>query len=91
MSTTATLVALDAAWIVFAGGAPRAGGTDAFQQSTCGFGVGASVSPSWCFFTLDPRVERVCENELWPIPGLPCPNPSHGAVIVDLPPLNTAF
>jgi hypothetical protein len=58
-----------------------------FQVAVGGLGLGSSVSPAWSFFALDPRTSATCENELFPLPGLPCPNPSHGAALADLPPL----
>ena len=58
-----------------------------FQRATGGIGLAASVSPAWSFFAFDPRTESACENELWPIPGLPCPSPHHGASVFDPPPL----
>lgn len=58
-----------------------------FQVAVGGLGLGSSVSPAWSFFALDPRLSATCENELFPIPGLACPNPSHGAALADFPPL----
>ncbi len=58
-----------------------------FQRATGGIGLSSTVSVAWSFFAFDPRTEPFCENELWPIPGLTCPNPHHGATVVDLPPL----
>lgn len=84
------LVALLAvASAVAQGAAARAGergSAVAFQTATGGFGLGSSVSTDWSFFLFDPRFERSCENELWPLPGLPCPNPYHGAALANLPP-----
>ena len=59
-----------------------------FQRATCGIGLSSAVSPAWSFFGFDPRTESTCENELWPIPGASCPNPYHGATVVDFPPLD---
>ena len=79
------LIALDVLWIgALAGGRPP---PRAFQRATGGIGLGASVSPAWSFFALDPRTQARCENEEWPLPGIPCPNPHHGASLADLPPL----
>ena len=58
-----------------------------FQAATGGIGLSSATSAEWSFFTMDPRTESVCENELWPIPGLSCPNPFHGTTVIDLPPL----
>ncbi len=66
---------------------PPATADDAFQRATGGVGLGPSVSVAQGFFTFDARAESACENELWPIPGLPCPNPGHGTRVADLPPL----
>lgn len=60
----------------------------AFQTATGGLGLGSSVSSDWSFHLFDPRVEGSCENELWPLPGLPCPNPCHGAALANLPRLD---
>jgi hypothetical protein len=58
-----------------------------FQRVTGGTGLSAAVSAAWSFFAFDPRTESACENELWPIPGLPCPTPYHGTAVFDPPPL----
>lgn len=50
-----------------------------FQRATSGFGLLAGRSPDWCFFTIDLRIARSCENELGPLPGFACYCPSHGA------------
>lgn len=57
----------------------------AFQRATGGLGLGSSVATDWSFHLFDPRLERNCENELWPLPGLACPNPYHGAGLANLP------
>ena len=63
---------------------------DFFQHWTGGIGLAPSVSPAWTFFSMPPNIEVFCENELWPIPGLPCYNPNHGALVVELPPFERA-
>lgn len=61
-----------------------------FQQATGGIGLAPAVSPAWSFFLLDPRLESFCENELWPVPGITCYSPYHGALVADPPPLERA-
>jgi hypothetical protein len=56
----------------------------AFQHVTRGVGLGPALGPAWSFRDFDPRLEPACENELWPLPGLACPNPVHGCRLVDL-------
>jgi hypothetical protein len=58
---------------------------DAYQAVTGGLGLGSAVSGAWSFHAFDPRLEASCENELWPIPGLACANPHHGASVAELP------
>jgi hypothetical protein len=60
---------------------------DGFQRATGGMGLGPAVSSAWSVFLIDPRLEGSCENELWPVPGIPCYSPYHGALVADLPPL----
>lgn len=56
-----------------------AGRTDSsFARATGSLGLGAATSPAWSFFGVDPRTEAFCESELFPLPGLPCPDPTHG-------------
>lgn len=81
----AAIVLADACCIQL--GRPAESQGAAFQRITRGFGLSAAVSPAWSFFAVDPRIEPYCENELWPIPGLPCYNPYHGALAAGLPPL----
>ena len=50
-----------------------------FQRSVGGFGLGASLTPSWCFFAMDPRVESSCPAELRPIPGGYCASADHNS------------
>jgi hypothetical protein len=56
-----------------------------FQRACSGIGLSSAVSVSWSFFGFDPRTESACENELWPIPGLACPNPCHGTSVASFP------
>lgn len=65
-------------------------GGDGFQAATGGVGLGPAASSEWSFFGFDPRGAGCCENELQPLPGLPCPNPGHGTKVADLPPLGSA-
>ena len=83
---TALIGLIDVVWLVLANQEPRS--RDAFQSLTGGVGLGSSLAPIWSFHSLNPRFEGYCENEHWPIPGLTCPNPVHGAGLVDLPALN---
>jgi drug/metabolite transporter (DMT)-like permease len=80
----AALVSADGLWI--AREAAQAPAPRPFQAATGGVGLSAAVSVSWSFFAFDPRLESTCENELWPVPGLTCPNPIHGATLLDPPP-----
>ncbi len=66
---------------------PRADRVAPFQKALGSLGLSSAVSVDWSFFGFDPRIEPACENELWPIPGLHCPNPSHGASVADFPPV----
>jgi len=61
---------------------------DAFQEAVAGVGCGHATGVAWSFFAFDPRTASTCENELSPVPGLPCPNPHHGAAAVARPPLS---
>jgi hypothetical protein len=82
LAFAAALVVADAAWLA----APAPSARDrAFVRATRGAGIGAAVSPAWSFFDVDPRGERTCESELFPVPGLTCPDPNHGRGIVDFP------
>ena len=56
----------------------------AFQRATGGVGLSSCVSVAWSVNAFDPRLESACENELWPIPGLSCPNPGHGTRVADM-------
>lgn len=40
-----------------------------FQSLTFGIGLGASVNPRWGYSIFDPRIERIDETNLFPIPG----------------------
>jgi hypothetical protein len=79
----AVLAGVDVAWLA-AQASPNAE-RDAFQVATGGLGLGSAVSCAWSFHAFDPRLEATCDNELWPIPGLACANPHHGASVADLP------
>ncbi|MCP3916386.1 MAG: hypothetical protein GY711_12585 [bacterium] len=82
------LVVVDALWIgLFAGRDAR---SRPFQRATSGIGLGPSVATAWSFFGIDPRTQARCENEEWPVPGLPCPNPYHGTTVLDAAPLDRA-
>ena len=77
------LASADVGWLVAESFvSPR---PDAFQTATGGTGLGAAVSAAWSWRAFDARLEPTCENELWPIAGLSCPNPYHGASVVELP------
>lgn len=52
-----------------------------FQRLSSGFGLGASVNPRWGFNIFDPRVERVEETSLHPVPGGYVYSPSRGMSI----------
>lgn len=86
LGNVALLIAADAFWLWVIG--QKAVDEMPFQKATGGIGLAAAISPAWSFFSVDPRIEAYCENELWPIPGGTCFNPHHGAAIVDLPPLD---
>jgi len=61
---------------------------DRFQSAVCGLGGGHAVGVDWSFFAYDPRRASHCENEWFPIPGMHCPNPHHGAAVLDRPALD---
>ena len=82
------LLALTAALVIVATSIvcrPAATRDSPFQRALGSVGLSSAVSVDWSFFGFDPRTEPACENELWPIPGLYCPNPSHGASVADFP------
>jgi hypothetical protein len=66
--------------------AKRAGPPDGWTGATGGLGLGGATGPAWSLFGVDPRLESACEAELFPIPGLACPDPTHGAGIAAFPP-----
>ncbi|MBT8484107.1 MAG: hypothetical protein HKO59_12285 [Phycisphaerales bacterium] len=72
LAIVAGLGVLDAGLLLFAPASPPSKPAPGFV------GLGPALSPSWSVHAFDPRLSAVCENELWPIPGLPCPNPVHG-------------
>ncbi|HMB70130.1 MAG TPA: hypothetical protein VKU85_12495 [bacterium] len=80
----AALLAADAAWWLAEARSSRE--SSPLQAALLGIGRGSAAGVDWSFFSFDPGLEAACENELWPIPGLPCPNPHHGAAAVDPPP-----
>jgi hypothetical protein len=54
-----------------------------FQSLVGGFGLGASVNPRWGFNNFDPRVERIEETNLYPIPGGYIYSPDRGLTVSD--------
>ena len=78
---------IDLAWLAAA--PSNATIQDPFQKAVAGLGGGHAVGVDWSFFAYDPRRATECENEWFPIPGLPCPNPHHGASAVDRPALDS--
>jgi len=79
------LLLADVVWLAAAPSDTSSG--DPFQAALAGLGGGHAVGVDWSFFAFDPRCVGHCENELFPIPGLHCPNPHHGAAVVDRPAL----
>jgi hypothetical protein len=65
-------------------GGDRVRADHSFARATCGLGLGPASSPAWSFFGVDPRLSSACEAELFPLPGLACPDPTHGAGVIDL-------
>ena len=87
VAAVAFLALAAAVGVAGAGGRERPTTSDtAFARATGSVGLSSSASVSWSFFDLDPRLASACENEIWPIPGLACPNPGHGARAADYPP-----
>ena len=82
LAALAAIVAADA--VILLGDAWRGTPRHPLQDAT-NIGLGSAVTPAWSFFAVDPRTEDSCENELWPLPGSACPNPTHGATLVDVP------
>jgi ABC-type dipeptide/oligopeptide/nickel transport system permease component len=76
VAVTVAIAAIDAFWIGLGAARPR---NTAFAQASCGMGLGSVTSPEWSFFSLDPRTQSACESELFPVPGLACPDPTHGS------------
>lgn len=87
VAAVAALVLVDAAWLALARSraATRAESQDGFSRATCGLGLGVAVAPDWGFREVDPRLERACEAETFPLPGLACPDPNHGTGVATLP------
>lgn len=48
------------------GAAPR---REAFERLVGGLGLGSDLGGSPCLFSLDPRLEAGCEQDVWPVPG----------------------
>ncbi len=86
VAAVAFLAIAAAVGVAVAGGRARTENDTAFARATGSVGLSSSASVSWSFFDLDPRLASACENEIWPIPGLACPNPGHGARAADYPP-----
>lgn len=82
LAITGAIVLLDAVWLASAG---RRSGDVSFARVTCGAGSGSAMSPEWALFDVDARFQSSCEGELFPIPGLACPGPVHGAGVITLP------
>ncbi len=58
-------------------------GVEEFQRLTSGIGLGASVNPRWGYSIFDPRIERIDETNLFPIPGGYSYVPSKGMCVSD--------
>ncbi len=58
-------------------------GVKEFQSLTFGIGLGASVNPRWGYSIFDPRIERIDETNLFPIPGGYSYVPSKGMCVSD--------
>lgn len=52
-----------------------------FQRTVGGLGIGATLKPSWCYISYDPRLENQCSCIEWPIPGGYCYCPDHTGTI----------
>lgn len=52
-----------------------------FQRMVGGLGMGATVKPSWCYLSYDPRLESRCSCIEWPIPGGYCFCPDHTGTV----------
>jgi hypothetical protein len=83
LGALAVMLAADGAWLWSESSSTSR--ADGFQLATGGLGLGAAVSGAWSYRAFDARLESTCESELWPIPGLWCANPYHGASVVELP------
>ena len=87
IALVAALLAADGVGLALAAHAaarPRA--CDGWTGATGGLGLGGATGPAWSLFGVDPRLESACEAELFPIPGLACPDPTHGAGVAAFPP-----
>ncbi len=54
-------------------------GVKGFQRLTAGFGLGSAVNARWGYNYFDPRLERIEETNLFPIPGGYPYNPARGS------------
>jgi len=52
-----------------------------FQRVVGGLGMGATLKPSWCYISYDPRLENQCSCIEWPIPGGYCFCPDHTGTV----------
>lgn len=52
-----------------------------FQRMVGGLGMGATLKPSWCYISYDPRLEHQCACIEWPIPGGYCFCPDHTGTV----------
>lgn len=52
-----------------------------FQRMAGGLGMGATLKPSWCYISYDPRLEGRCSCIEWPIPGGYCFCPDHTGTV----------
>lgn len=87
IALVAVLLAADGVGLALAArGAARPRAPDVWAGATGGLGLGGATGPAWSLFGVDPRLESACEAELFPIPGLACPDPTHGAGIAAFPP-----
>ncbi len=52
-----------------------------FQSLSGGLGLGASVNPRWGYINFDPRIERIEETNLYPVPGGYVYSPERGTSV----------
>jgi hypothetical protein len=86
IALVAALVAADGVGLALSARRAAAPARDDWSEATRGVGLGGATSPVWSLFNVDARLEASCEAELFPIPGLACPDPTHGAGVATLPP-----